>query len=125
MVEIEPGKVGTVTITVPVKDGKVTILEQEVPVEKLFARFDVTGEGGACELPKGTSFTIFCDEQVAETMTKSGVSNSDKLTRELSYELLDSNSSSNGDLLPVAFIAVAVVATAALVVVSRKRKYNA
>lgn len=122
MVEIEPGKVGTVTITVPVKDGKVTILEQEVPVEKLFARFDVTGEGGACELPKGTSFTIFCDEQVAETMTKSSVSNSDKLTRELSYELLDSNSSSNGDLLPVAFIAVAVVATAALVVVSRKKR---
>ena len=122
MVEIEPGKVGTVTITVPVKDGKVTILEQEVPVEKLFARFDVTGEGGACELPKGTSFTIFCDEQVAETMTKSGVSNSDKLTRELSYESLDSNSSSNGDLLPVAFIAVAVVATAALVVVSRKKR---
>ena len=55
-------------------------------------------------------------------MTKSWVSNSDKLTRELSYESLDSNSSSNGDLLPVAFIAVAVVATAALVVVSRKKR---
>ena len=125
IVEIEPGKVGTVTITVPVKDGKVTILEHEVPVEKLFARFDVTGEGGVCELPKGTSFTIFCDEQVADALTKSWISNSDKITRELSYESLDSNSSSNGDLLPVAFIAVAVVATAALVVVSRKRKFNA
>lgn len=125
MVEIEPGKVGTVTITVPVKDGKVTILEQEVPVEKLFARFDVTGEGGACELPKGTSFTIFCDEEVADALTKSWVSNKDKLTRELSYESLDSNSSSNGDVLPVAFVAVAVVAAAALVVVSRKRKFNA
>ena len=125
MVEIEPGKVGTVTITVPVKDGKVTILEQEVPVEKLFARFDVTGEGGACELPKGTSFTIFCDEEVADTLTKSWVSNSDKLTRELSYESLDSNSSSNGDVLPVAFITIAVVAAAVLVVVTRKRKFNA
>lgn len=121
-VEIEPGKVGTVSITVPVENGKVTILDQEVPVEKLFARFDITGEGGELSLAKGASFTIFCDEEVAQGLVNSWMSNSDKISRELSYEVIGSNASGTGDILPVAFVAMAVVASAALIVVSRKRR---
>ena len=119
-IDIAPGEEATVEYSMDVNaDGKVTVNNSDnsadYDLSKFFIRFDLP-EGN---LAKGASYTVYCDEATAKMFVeKKAMSFGEQSTIEYVY----SKSASGGDLLPVAFIAIAVVATVALVVVSRKRK---
>lgn len=123
MVVIEPGKTETVEFTCDVEGSKITILDQDVDVSKLFYRFDVTDSEGGRVIPAGTSLTVNCNEATAKAFTDDPTVtvNYKKITMEHVYGS-NSNSSNNGDVLPVAFITVAVAAAVALVVICAKKK---
>lgn len=84
-------------------------------VSKFFIRFDL--EKGA--YPEGTSYTVACDENIAKAFAETP-----KLAfaSQAKVEYIYASSASGGDLLPTAFISVAAVAAAALVIVSRRKK---
>lgn len=116
-VEIEPGETEEVTYTAEVEDGKVTVGDKEYDIADLFVRFDF-GSGGSVELAEGTSATIYCGQTVAEAFMKGQRSLTSTSTLELVYGKVEGS----GDALPVAFIALTVVASVALIVVSKKRR---
>lgn len=118
-VEIEPGETAELTYTAEVEDGKVTVDDTEYPVSELFVRLEI-GADGNVEVLKGTSFTVYCGQTVAEALTK-GSKGMKNVTVELVYDKVN-NSVGTGDVLPVAFIALVAVATVALVVVSKKKR---
>ncbi len=121
-VTIEPGKTEKLEFTCDSDGTKVTILEQDVTLDKLFFRFEVYGEGGINYLPAGTAFTVLCDTDEAEKLfAGNSYSNKENIVRELSYGT-NGNAQHDGDILPVAFISVAVISAAALVVVTKKKK---
>lgn len=121
-VTIEPGKTEKVEFTCDSDGTKVTILEQDVTLDKLFFRFDVYGESGDAYLPAGTSFTVLCAADEAEKLIAGkSYSNKDSIARELSYGV-NGNAQHDGDILPVAFISLAVVSAVALVVVVKKKR---
>lgn len=119
---IGPGETQELTYTCYVDEGKVEIKGHEVPVSELFARFDLTAAEGVCKLPKGTSITVFCNEETAKLFLETWMNNADKSTRELSYEVVKGNTVGSGDVLPVAFISIAVISAAALVIICRKKR---
>ena len=84
-------------------------------VSKFFIRFDL--EKGA--YPEGTSYTVACDENIAKAFAETP-----KLAfaSQAKVEYIYASSASGGDLLPTAFISVAAIAVAALIIVSRKKK---
>lgn len=121
-VTIDPGKTEKLEFTCDSDGTKVTILEQDVTLDKLFFRFDVYGEGGIKYLPAGTAFTVLCDTDEAEKLfAGKSYSNKENIVRELSYGT-NGNAQHDGDILPVALISVAVISAAALVVVTKKKK---
>ena len=119
-VDLPAGKQTEIGYTMDVDDnGKVTInaggVKTDYDVSDFFIRLNLT-QG---VLPAGTSVTFYCDEDTAKAFTDTPQVNfGNKAVIELTY----ASPANGGDLLPVAFIAMAVVATVALVVVSRKRK---
>ena len=121
-VTIEPGKTEKLEFTCDSDGTKVTILEQDVALDKLFFRFDVYGELGDKYLPAGTAFTVLCATDEAEKLfAGKSYSNKESIARELSYGT-NGNAQHDGDVLPVALISVAVISAAALVVVTKKKK---
>ena len=121
-VTIEPGKTEKLEFTCDSDGTKVTILEQDVTLDKLFFRFDVYGESGDKYLPAGTAFTVLCATDEAEKLfAGKSYSNKESIARELSYGT-NGNAQHDGDILPVALISVAVISAAALVVVTKKKK---
>lgn len=120
MVTVPAGKQVEIEYTMDVNaDGTVTIdnggKKTDYDISKFFIRFSLT-DGN---LPAGTSVTFYCDDATAKAFTENvKMAFMDKATLVLTY----ADPANGGDLLPVAFIAMAVVATVALVVVSRKRK---
>ncbi len=119
---IGPGETQELTYTCSVDEGKVEINGHEVPVSELFARFDLTAAEGVCKLPKGTSITVLCNEETAKLFLDAWMTNADKSTRELSYEVVKGNTVGSGDVLPVAFISIAVISAAALVIICHKKR---
>lgn len=121
-VTVEPGKTEKLTFSCD-SDGKtVTILDQEVALDKLFFRFDISGEAGDKYLPEGTSFTVFCDTDEANLLFEGkSYANKESIVKELSYGT-NGNAQHDGDILPVAFACVAIAAATALVVVTKKKK---
>ena len=119
-VDLPAGKQTEIGYTMDVDDnGKVTInaggVKTDYDVSDFFIRLNLT-QG---VLPAGTSVTFYCDEDTVKAFTDTPQVNfGNKAVIELTY----ASPANGGDLLPVAFIAMAVVATVALVVVSRKRK---
>lgn len=120
MVTVPAGKQVEIEYTMDVNaDGTVTIdnggKKTDYDISKFFIRFNLTNG----KLPAGTSVTFYCDDATAKAFTENvAMAFMDKATLVLTY----ADPANGGDLLPVAFIAMAVVATVALVVVSRKRK---
>lgn len=120
MVTVPAGKQVEIEYTMDVNaDGTVTIdnggKKTDYDISKFFIRFNLT----TGDLPAGTSVTFYCDDATAKAFTENvQMAHMDKATLVLTY----ADPANGGDLLPVAFIAMAVVATVALVVVSRKRK---
>ncbi len=119
-VTIEPGDSAELEYTVEVEDGKVTVGDVEYPIADLFVRFDFDG-GVSAQLYEGTSATVYCESAIAEAIVAGGRAFANESTLELVYGK-NSNSVGTGDVLPVAFIALTVVATVALAVVCKKRR---
>lgn len=121
-VTIEPGKTEKVEFTCDSDGTKVTILEQDVALDKLFFRFDVYGEGGVNYLSAGTAFTVLCDTDEAEKLLAgNSYSNKENIVRELSYGT-NGNAQHDGDVLPIALISTAVISAAALAVIIKKKR---
>ncbi len=104
-------------------DAKVTIntkgLEAEYTYDQFFPRLDVSNKDGGA-LKAGTEF-IISGIGVAY-LEKLDTNAKDFVTRSLVYELPTSGGSNNGDVLPIALLAVTVIASAVLIVVAKKKK---
>ena len=120
-VEIAAGEKETIAIEVEFDGNVTTILDQEVPVEKLFFRLNFNNN---TTLNEGDGVLVYGDQDlIAGLLSKTS---SDKLTFATKTIAIkgSSNPSNTGDVLPVALIATLAVATVALVVVAKKRKEN-
>lgn len=119
-VTIPAGENAVIEYTMDVNaDGTVTVENSgataNYDISKFFIRFNLN-QG---ELPEGTSVTFFCDEATAKAFTeKVQMAAKDKATLSLTY----ASPKDSGDMIPVAFVAIAVLASAALIVVSRKKR---
>lgn len=116
-ITVEAGETETLTYECDSEDGNVTIDGEDVALGSLFFRFNIYGEEDPIE--KGTSFTIYCSEAEAEKLLKGAAGAS--LTKEGVYDKV-SVSVGTGDMLPVAFIALIVISSVALVITVKKRK---
>ena len=119
-VDLPAGKQTEIGYTMDVDDnGKVTInaggVKTDYDVSDFFIRLNLT-QG---VLPAGTSVTFYCDEATAKAFTDTPQVNfGNKAVIELTY----ASPANGGDLLPVAFIVIAIAASAALVVITKKRR---
>lgn len=121
-VTIEPEKNEKPEFTCGSDGTKVTILEQDVALDKLFFRFDVYGEAGTNYLPAGTAFTALCDTDGAEKFfAGNSYFNKENIVRELSY-CTNGNAQHDGDVLPVALISIAVISAVALAVIIKNKR---
>ena len=118
--EIPAGEYETLEFTFAVNDdGTVTIKGVDVPIEKLFYRFNFTPS----EFVEGAKFVVYGDEtQVAlfNAGTKTGWS------KTLTYDAApgQNNGEGTGDFAPVALIATVAVAFVALTVVVAKKRQD-
>ena len=120
-VEIAAGEKETIAIEVEFDGNVTTILDQEVPVEKLFFRLSFNNN---TTLNEGDGVLVYGDQDIVNAFAVA--KSTDKLTYATKTIAIkgSSNPSNTGDVLPVALIATLAVATVALVVVSKKRKEN-
>ncbi|MBE7092052.1 MAG: hypothetical protein E7365_02600 [Clostridiales bacterium] len=114
-VTIEAGETGEVTFECETFDGKVIVMEEELPITSLFARFTLKNDGVVVE--EGTKVTVFFGEEYARGFET--LSDSTRWDYELVYT---AGGAGTGDALPVALIATVAFAAIVLVVVSKKRK---
>ncbi len=121
-VEIEPGATETVTFTMDVnKDKTVTVGDEDVKLDKFFARFDLKNEENGNDLVAGTKFKIVAIDKAdykAISQLTSSKANSWTITPVYSK----STKTETGDALPVAMIAAATFAFVGLAVVVVKKK---
>ena len=126
-VDIPAGETVDLEYSADVKNGKISVTAYDNTVEydvsEFFARIDIKNADGGDTFDKGMAFTAFTGKKLADAFFE--MKDENRKGEFYKVELTYANPAESGDLLPVAFIAVAVVATAALVVVSRKRKFNA
>ena len=96
-------------------DGTVTILDQDVTLDKLFVRLDFNSQS---QLYEGTKLIISGDKEIVDALVANA--SSAKVTyAAVIYDV----KVDDGDVLPVAMIAlVAVASVMAVVVVARKKK---
>ena len=126
-VDIPAGETVDLEYSADVKNGKISVTAYDNTVEydvsEFFARIDIKNADGGDTFDKGMAFTAFTGKKLADAFFE--MKDENGKGEFYKVELTYAKPAESGDLLPVAFIAVAVVATAALVVVSRKRKFNA
>ena len=119
-VDIPAGETVDLEYSADVKNGKISVTTVEYDVSAFFARIDIKNAEGGDTFDKGMAFTAFTGKKLADAFFE--MKDENKKGEFYKVELTYANPAEGGDLLPVAFIAVAVVATAALVVVSRKKR---
>ena len=123
-VDIPAGETVELEYSVDVKNGKISVTAYdntaEYDVSAFFARIDIKNTEGGDTFDKGMAFTAFTGKKLTDAFFE--MKDENKKGEFYKVELTYANPAEGGDLLPVAFIAVAVVATAALVVVSRKKR---
>ena len=117
LVTIDPGKTEWVEYTCEVSDdGKVEISGEDVAISELFIRFDLADGDGGTEVLKGAKFIVYASgaqyDALKAVTTRPGWGSA----------TVYSAPAGTGDALPVALVAVLVAATAAFVVVAKKRK---
>ncbi len=118
-IEIAAGEKETLTVEVEFENGVTTILDQEVPVDKLFFRLNFNNN---TTLNEGDGVLIYGDQDFVNGYLAK--TSSDKITYATKVLNIKGSTSNTGDALPVALIATLAVATVALVVVAKKRKEN-
>ena len=123
-VDIPEGETVDLEYSADVKNGKISVTAYdntaEYDVSAFFARIDIKNAEGGDTFDKGMAFTAFTGKKLADAFFE--MKDENGKGEFYKVELTYANPAEGGDLLPVAFIAVAVVATAALVVVSRKKR---
>ena len=123
-VDIPAGETVDLEYSADVKNGKISVTAYDNTVEydvsEFFARIDIKNADGGDTFDKGMAFTAFTGKKLADAFFE--MKDENRKGEFYKVELTYANPAESGDLLPVAFIAVAVVATAALVVVSRKKR---
>lgn len=123
-VDIPAGETVDLEYSADVKNGKISVTAYDNTVEydvsAFFARIDIKNEEGGDTFDKGMAFTAFTGKKLTDAFFE--MKDENKKGEFYKVELTYANPAEGGDMLPVAFIAVAVVATAALVVVSRKKR---
>ena len=123
-VDIPAGETVDLEYSADVKNGKISVTAYDNTVEydvsAFFARIDIKNAEGGDTFDKGMAFTAFTGKKLTDAFFE--MKDENKKGEFYKVELTYANPAEGGDLLPVAFIAVAVVATAALVVVSRKKR---
>ena len=123
-VEIEPGRTEKVSFTMDVnKDGTITVGDEDVKLDKFFARFNLQNEDGGNEFVKGTKFSIVAIDK-ADYKAISQLTSSNSKVWTITAIYTKSTKSETGDALPVVMISAAAVAIVALgaVVYAKKRK---
>ena len=123
-VDIPAGETVDLEYSADVKNGKISVTAYDNTVEydvsAFFARIDIKNAEGGDTFDKGMAFTAFTGKKLADAFFE--MKDENRKGEFYKVEFTYAKPAESGDILPVAFIAVAVVATAALVVVSRKKR---
>ena len=116
--EIPAGETVEISYTFEVNDDNtVTIKGVDIPVEKLFYRFNFTPS----EFAEGSKFVVYGDE-TAVALFNSGVKTGWNKTLTFDAPKTEDADRPDGDFAPVALIATIAFATVALAIVAKKRK---
>ncbi len=117
-ITLEPGEVVWVEYTIEVNDDNtVEIAGEDVALDKIFYRFNVTNGDGANEVEAGTKFIIFASAD--EFSAIQGMKLRSIWSKTVTYS---APAADTGDVLPVAMIAGVVVAFVGLAVVAVKKR---
>jgi len=121
-ITIEPGETETVSFTMDVnKDKTVTVGDEDVKLDKFFARFDLKNEDNGTDLVAGTKFKIVAIDK-ADYKAISQLTSSKAKSWTITPVYSKSTKTETGDALPVAMIAAATFAFVGLAVVVVKKK---
>jgi hypothetical protein len=117
-ITLEPGEVAWVEYTIELNDDNtVEISGEDVALDKIFYRFNVTNGDGADEVEAGTKFIIFASADEFSAIQGMKLRPIWSKTETYSAPAADT-----GDVLPVAMIAGVVVAFVGLAVVAVKKR---
>ena len=128
-VDIPAGETVEIEYTADVNNGKITVdaydNSADYNLTDFFARIDIKNKDDGDLFEKGMAFTIYVNENMAKQFMELREGNNKGSFYECEYAY-DAPSTSkptvSGDVLPIAFIAITVIAAVALIVVSKKKR---
>lgn len=119
--EIPAGEEVEITYECDVDDGMVEIMDQEIKIEALFARFNVRNADNGTEFVKGTKFQIF-GTNTNEYKSLAKLTSSSAANWQITPIFDKSLKSETGDVLPVAMISAVAVAFVGMAVIVKAKK---